>query len=215
MAQAKKNQALLLFVRRQEYQRRLEDKETWGHVGGRIYSTAKIFFTIGFLYEMVVNLAIIIALGAKISDAIQFPDQFQLATPTEIRTTLYLVVVSTALLLFGFILMLCKKHLPALLCIVLPIAPLLIDLYRNQATQIANNGPARYFFLNVLPLCLMLITAIILYVIHVREKRRENEAYDKLTAAIYQKHAKDDKAMTEEEWEALLEKYAASAGKED
>lgn len=218
MAHAKKNQALLLFVRRQEYRRRLEDKERWGHVGGRIYTIAKIFYIIGFLCVIIINLGYIIGLiFSEISinsvlDATQNSDQYSVSNLAASRSSLYLVSVMSCLLLAGFVLLLCKKHLAALVCTALPVAPLLAHFYHDLADQINNGEPSRYLLFHVLPLALMLVTAIIMFIINVKEKRAENAAYDKLAAAIYKKHAKEEGVMGQEEWEELLNKYAEGSG---
>ena len=78
--------------------------------------------------------------------------------------------------------------------------------------EFANNGISNYLFRHVLPLIILLVAAVILFVIHVRERRAENEAYDRLTREIYKKHAKEEGVMGQEEWEELLNKYAEGSG---
>ena len=211
MAHAKKNQALLLFVRRQEYRRRLEDKERWGHVGGRIYTIAKIFYIIGFLYSLVINLAYMLGRWLLLQDSAQGLAEINDA---DYRSALYLVLGMTVLQLAGLVLVFARKSLPALICTALSSVMLLVHYYQALAGQdeFANNGISNYLVRHVLPLIILLAAAIILFVIHVRERRAENEAYDKLLKDIYKKHAKEEGVMGQEEWEELLNKYAEGSG---
>ncbi|HIZ83870.1 MAG TPA: hypothetical protein H9668_05575 [Firmicutes bacterium] len=211
MAHAKKNQALLLFVRRQEYRRRLEDKERWGHVGGRIYTIAKIFYIIGFLYSLVINLAYMLGRWLLLQDSAQGLAEINDA---DYRSALYLVLGMTILQIAGLVLVFARKSLPALICTALSSVLLLVHYYQALAGQdeFANNGISNYLFRHVLPLIILLVAAVILFVIHVRERRAENAAYDRLTREIYKKHAKEEGVMGQEEWEELLNKYAEGSG---
>ena len=210
MAQAKKNEAILQFVRREEYRRRLQDHERWGHVGGRIYTVAKIFYIIGFLFAVMVNLAYIIGRWLNIDAAVQSPDTYNTAHLSDARSALYLVAAMTLVLIAGLVLLLARKALPALICTALPVVLLLVHFLQSLADQISENGPGQYLTRHVLPLSLLLAASIVIFILHVREKRAENGAYEKLTAAIYKKHTGDDQVLSDDEWEALLEQYAAS-----
>ena len=209
MAQAKKNPALLQYLRRQEYRRRLEEREQWGHVGGRIYTAAKIFYIIGFLCALLVNLAYMLGRWLNIDEALQNPGLYSTANLSAARSALYLTAAMTLLLIAALILVLARKALPALVCTALPAVLLLTHFYQQLAGQIAKNGPARYLTSHLLPLAVMLAAAVILFVIQLRERRAENAAYEKLTAQLYQKHAAGKHSLSDAEWEKLLEDYAA------
>lgn len=219
MAHAKKNQALLLFVRRQEYRRRLEDKERWGHVGGRIYTIAKIFYIIGFICTFVFNLFYMIGLREHLREVTSGIASYEVTkgfSSADTRSALSLVLAMTVLQIVALVLILARKSLPALICTALSSVLLLVHYYQNMAQQAIATETTfnflRYFYRHLLPLFIMLVTAVVIFVIHVRERRAENAAYDKLTKEIYKKHAKEEGVMGQEEWEELLNKYAEGSG---
>lgn len=209
MAQAKKNAAILQYVRRQEYRRRLEERERWGHVGGRIYTAAKIFYIIGFLCTLMVNLAYMLGRWLNIDEATKNPDTYITTNLSAARSALYLAAAMTLVLIAALILTLARRNLAALVCTALPAALLLVHFYQQLADQMAESGPARYLTSHVLPLAVMLAAAVVLFIIQLRERRAERVAYEKLTAELYRKHAGGDQALSDAEWEALLENYAA------
>lgn len=209
MAQAKRNAAILQYVRRQEYRRRLEERERWGHVGGRIYAAAKIFYIIGFLCTFIINLAYMLGRWLNIDEATKNPEAYVTTNLSDARSALYLVSLMTLLLIAALILMLARKTLAALVCTVLPTALLLVHFYQQLSDQMSESGPARYLTSHLLPLAVMLAAAVILFLIQLRERRAENAAYEKLTADLYKKHAGGDRALSDAEWEKLLGDYAA------
>lgn len=203
----KKNKKILDIVRREEYRRRLEQYETWGHVGGRLYSISKIVYTLAFVFVLVIDLAYLMGSWLWINDAAHAGSSYDPVKLAITRNAVFIVLTMTLLLIAAFVLLLKKKMLPFLLFTWIPGILLAVHFYEDLSTQISENGISIYLIRHGIALLLLLIFSVVLFVIGLRERRAETAAYNRLVAKIYASRTGDGKMFTDEEWEEILDRY--------
>lgn len=205
-----RNQKLLEYVRRKEYKRRLEEHEIWGHVGGRIYSVAKILYTIFFLAVELLNVTYIAFSGSRLASHAQTP----LENFGETRNALIVVVFGAVLLIAGYVLLAKRRPIGYVSCNAIASALLLLHYYNDMRTITEANGVQDYLYRYGLWYAALMLCILILALIQLRENAKEKKAYAKLEADLYARASKaSDVPFTEADWEQLLEEYDGTSDK--
>lgn len=202
----KMNQKLLDHIRRVEYKRRIDNHETWGHVGGRMYSTAKIFYTIAFILCQMVNITYPVFAISRLA-----AEGEKLADAGNTRNAVIIVVLGAVMLLIAYILLAMKKPIGYSLFTFIPSIFLAAHFYSDMSTTIAANGIKEYFVKHALWLILLNLTMLVMLIIQIRETLAERREYQYLEAKLYERAKKNGVDLADEqEFERLIERYAGS-----
>lgn len=199
----KKNPKLLEYVRRQEYKRRLEAHEVWGHVDGRFYGIVKIFYTIAFVLAQVVNIAYL-----AISANRYVSEKELLDNPGQTRNAIIIVALGIILLIAAYVLLAKRRPFGYLVCTLAPSVLLCFHYYNEMSGAIAENGWQNYILKHALWYIILTALALVMMAIQLNENRKENKEYAAVEAKLYKRMAKNsDAPISDEEWEELLCKY--------
>lgn len=194
----------MAFCRKQEYSRRLDEHEVWGHVGGRIFIYSKIASFIAFIFVELVNLALIFGAVIRMADVNAAGSKVDPGQVAMLHNDLVVMISMGVLLFAGFVLMLFKRPYGALTGTCLPGIALVFQYFNN----LSETSIGRFLLSHLLPISILIAAVVIMSVIIIRERKAETRAYDTLTASIYKRHSSEGKVFTESEWEEILRQYS-------
>lgn len=201
---AYKNEKLLEYVRRNEYKRRLDEHEVWGHVGGKLYTLIKILFTIGFALAQLVNISYLaVWINRYVSE------YANLANPGSTLNSIIIVGSMAALLIAAYVLLAKRRPIGYAVCTLIPSIVLPIHFYGEMSDIIAASGLRNYILKHALWYAVMAVTMLIMLIIQLRENTHEKKMYEKLEAKLYDRAAASggDSVFSEGDWEELLSRF--------
>lgn len=174
----------------------LEEKNgiKYANTDGKLYKALKIIFIIVFAYAMVIKSFYF--LGALIISNLELP----IITPA----------VCTALLVAGFVLVLCKQHIIGVSLTSVSSAVLLFTFGRMLIDSFTGNLLIKFYWAHLAPLCILTICAVWMAVIAVRAKVKLKKMYNKVAENIYTTYkinVAEGQAVEEEKWEEFLENF--------
>lgn len=194
----KKNANVLQYIRRQEYRRRLEEHEVWGHVGGRLYTLLKWLYFIDWAYIITFALGFIMWSYLRIDDILSFGFQYDAEEFIWHKNRMYFISILVVAAVAALVLFLIRKHLAFL------ITNSIVSVFFSVAFQSQDNV-GKYVLFNLIPLLLLCAIGVCVYVIYFRDMKRENFEYNKLISYLYAQATKNNENYTEDQWQEYLD----------
>lgn len=167
---------------------------------GKLFKTLNIFNILVFAYYTGVNLLLIMGMWLRYSDV---------KIPADAKNFLYTVIICSSVSLLGFILTECKLYTAGTVISFLPLAPLFITYAREMSDSLGFLGyKPSFYYRHAIPIILLAALNIFMFVITLRAQIKQNKLYKKILDGIYtQYHSHDGAALTDEEWESIIENY--------
>lgn len=213
MAKQRYDEELLLRVRTLEGQRRYKSAEFWKHTDGWPYKLSRIIFFIMllpfFFWQLIYY----------------FANPYSKVTTAQMgdwRRNMAIIALTTAAMLAAFILVILKKHLPALILSVG--VAVVTGLFFNQALQAgaANSSEVtevgshvgKLVIRHILPMAVLCVACLILFLVRYFDVKAERLAYEHAANRIYEQFRRMQEEsgtpaemMSQEQWSELVRQY--------
>ena len=207
--------ALWERVRGDELERRRLAGETWGYEGGWWYKIFKILFFVSNFYVLLLNGVHMLALGLSIEHTNELmhstAEQSAAVYTANVgfyRANLWIMAIVTVMLLAAVILMICKRHLGALIASG-------VTASVSMAVYLQLLGSDKLYLQNqkglfvALYICTLLIplNALAVHLIVRHDRRELQRLYTRALELLYASKAQKGKMLSQQEWEEAVEHY--------
>ena len=182
--------------------------------------TCKVFFIIAFAYTMAIHLLYVLSVWMNKENTINSIGLENLSVLQEdqlaqVNNSIVLVICLSALLIAGLVLLLKRVFVAALVINTLTPAVLLLHFAERMSDTLAANGLlCSYTYNHLIPLAVLLISALVFCITGIRFNRGENRAYNAFCEALYNQYSDSFEKLTDEEWDNFLSNYEPQKGKQ-
>ena len=205
----KKNKNILKRVEQYKYKRGISFADT----DSASYKFMRVLATLSFAYLMFFNTMYI--LGQIFN--------FVTGQGERVNKNAFIAItISTAVIIIGYVLNCTRLRLYGSFTMILPAITNFIFFRHAFNPNASSDGvldttnfilgmPPRFYVRHFIPVVLLLIAAIVMIIIDIRARVKNNRLYNHIMESLYVQYRSGDKAdMSEEEWQEFINSYEPS-----
>ncbi len=174
---------------------------------GALYKTLKAIYSFAFIYTFFINLFTILGTALHIVDG-DYTD--------SAYNNMVALIVFTAVLLFGSVLLWCKVNIIGSAISFVP-TPFILFLFAKELEDKVGLGPfkAEFYYRHLIPLLIMAIVSLWMLIIALRAHIKRNKRYKQILQNVYEifKLENPDN-LSLDDWKDFVENYNPRAFKE-